>query len=62
MEERQYEVVWMSMFEAGEIVTFSYRLRPAYTTVLPVLQGEASGYASGVRSVMGVAGMLTLPR
>ncbi len=62
MEERQYEIVWMSMFEAGEIVTFSYRLRPAYTTVLPVLHGEASGYASGVRSVMGIAGVLTLPR
>lgn len=62
MAERQYEIVWMSMFEAGETVTFSYRLRPAYTSVLPTLHGEVSGYASGDRFVMGVAGMLGLPR
>ena len=62
MAERQYEIVWMSMFEADEIVTFSYRLRPAYTSVLPTLHGEVSGYASGDRFVMGVAGMLALPR
>jgi len=62
MAERQYEIVWMSMFEAGEAVTFSYRLRPAYTSVLPTLHGEVSGYASGDRFIMGIAGMLGLPR
>lgn len=62
MEYRHQEYLWMSMFEAGETVTFSYRLRPAYTSVLPTLHGEVSGYASGDRHVMGVAGMLGLPR
>jgi PKD repeat protein len=62
MAERQIELLWMSMFEAGESVTFSYRLRPAYTSVLPSLSGEVSGYANGTRFVTGVAGMLALPR
>jgi len=62
MEERQYEVVWMSMFEAGESVTFSYRMRSAYSSALPVLYGEVSGYIDGDRQVMGIAGMLTLAR
>ena len=62
MEERQYEVVWMSMFEAGESVTFSYRMRSAYSSALPVLYGEVSGYIDGDRIVMGIAGMLTLAR
>lgn len=62
MTERQIELLWMSMFEDEESVTFSYRLRPAYTSVLPTLFGEVSGYASGVRYVMGIAGMLALPR
>lgn len=62
MGERQYEILWMSMFEAGETITFSYRLRPAYTSVLPTLHGEVSGYASGTLHVMGIAGMLGLPR
>lgn len=62
MAERQYEILWMSMFEADEIVTFSYRLRPAYTSVLPTLYGEVSGYASGDLHVMGIAGMLGLPQ
>ena len=62
MVERQYEILWVSMFEPGESVTFSYRLRPAYTAVLPTLYGEVQGYFSGTRFVMGIAGMLTLPR
>ena len=62
MEEKQYEIAWMSMFEPGETVTFSYRLRPAYTSVLPTLSGELSGYSGGERFVARVAGMLTLPR
>jgi len=62
MEERQYEILWMSMFEPGESATFSYRLRPTYASALPTLYGEVSGYSDGDRHVMGVAGMLTLPR
>lgn len=62
MDERQYEILWMSMFEAGETVTFSYRLRPAYTSVLPTLHGEVSGYSYGDLHIMGIAGMLGLPR
>jgi len=62
MEERQIEIVWMSMYESDETATFSYRLRPAYTSVLPTLYGEVSGYSSGTRHVMGIAGTLTLPR
>ena len=62
MEEKQYEIAWMSMFEPGGTVTFSYRLRPAYTSVLPTLSGELSGYSGGERFVAKVAGMLTLPR
>lgn len=61
-EERQYELLWMSMFEPGETITFSYRLRPAYTTVLPTLHGEFSGYSDGKLRTIGIAGMLTLPR
>ena len=60
-EERQYEIAWMSMFEPEETLTFSYRLRPAYTSVLPMLEGELSGYSSGYFRT-GIAGMLTLPR
>jgi len=62
MEERQQEFVWMSQFEPGESASFSYRLRPAYTSALPTLYGEVSGYSEGDRYVMGIAGMLTLPR
>jgi hypothetical protein len=65
MAERKNEIVWMSLFEPGETVTFSYRLRPAYTSVLPTLYGEVSGFFSEVgpgRFVMGIAGMLGLPR
>ena len=62
MAERQYEILWMSMFEADDELTFTYRLRPAYTTVLPTLHGEVSGYSSGDRFVVGIVGMLGLPR
>ena len=62
MEERQYEILWVSLFQVDETVTFSYRLRPAYTSVLPTLYGEVQGYFDGDRFVMGIAGMLGLPR
>ena len=62
MEEKQYEIVWMSLFRPEETVTFSYRLRSAYTSVLPTLDGKVSGIFGGHYFVMGVAGMLTLPR
>ncbi|MFC2095175.1 PKD domain-containing protein [Candidatus Bipolaricaulota bacterium] len=60
--EKRIEAAWMSLYEADETVTFSYRLRPAYTSVLPVLHGEVAGYSSGDRFVAGIAGMLGLPR
>jgi len=62
MQMKQYEVLWMSRFEPEETVTFSYRLRPAYASVLPTLHGEVEGYSSGSRFDIGIAGMLTLPR
>lgn len=62
MAEREYQVLWMSMFEAGETVTFSYRLRPTFTTTLPTLHGELSGRHDRSRFVMGIAGMLSLAR
>lgn len=62
MAERQYEIPWASLFEPGETVTFSYRLSPAYTSVLPTLYGEVSGFFGEGRFVMEIAGMLTLPR
>ncbi len=64
MELRQLEVAWMSLYEPGETVTFSYRLRPAYTTQLPALQGNVAGFFDSIegRYVMGIAGELTLPR
>jgi PKD repeat protein len=62
MELRQYEAGWMSKFEAGESVTFSYRLRPAYTSVLPQLRGVVTGYSSSKYFRTGIAGMLGLPR
>lgn len=61
MEEKQYEIAWLSMFEPGETVTFSYRLRPAYTSGLLTLDGEMSGYSNGY-FLTGIAGMLSLPR
>ncbi len=60
-ELKQYEAFWMSMFEAGETATYSYRLRPAYTSVLPTLEGAVSGI-SGSYFMSGIAGMLGLPR
>ncbi|MEE8594135.1 MAG: PKD domain-containing protein [Candidatus Bipolaricaulota bacterium] len=64
MEYRRQEYTWMSMFDPGETLTFSYRLRPAYTSVLPTLHGVVAGFFDSVkgRFVIGMAGMLTLPR
>ncbi|MBE0636818.1 PKD domain-containing protein [Candidatus Bipolaricaulota bacterium] len=60
--EKRIEAAWMSLYDSDETLAFSYRLRPAYTSVLPELSGNVVGYASGVRYVMGIAGMLALPR
>jgi len=60
-EERQIEAIWASAFDEGDVITFSYRLHPAYTSTLPKLFGELSGYAAGNRFVAGVTGHLTLP-
>jgi len=59
--ERQLEALWGSAFDQGEVITFSYRLHPAYTSTLPTLFGELSGYAEGTRFLAGITGHLTLP-
>jgi len=59
--ERQLEALWGSAFDEGEVFTFSYRLHPAYTSTLPKLFGELSGYAAGNRFLAGITGHLTLP-
>jgi len=46
-EEKKLEVLWMLRLEAGEELTFSYRLHPGYASELPLLLGELSGYSEG---------------
>jgi len=60
--EKLIQAAWMSLYDSDEMFTFSYRLRPAYTSVLPTLSGDVAGYSSGDRFAMGIAGMLALPR
>ncbi len=59
---KKLEALWGSQFLAGEAVTFSYRLHPAYTTALQGLSGEFSGYADGGRFIGGICGELGLPQ
>jgi len=60
-ELRQLEVGWMSAYDAGDVLTFTYRLHPAYSSSLPRLFGELSGYTGGHRFLTGITGHLTLP-
>ena len=57
-EARTLEVLWGSEFEAGETLTFSYRLHPSYASGLPSFYGQLSGYAGGERFVGGICGDL----
>jgi len=55
---KKLEVIWGSQFAAGETVTFSYRLYPAYTTTLQGLSGEISGYTDEGRFIGQISGEL----
>ena len=54
------EALWAMQLEAGEEITFSYRLHPSYATSITQLLGELSGYSSGSRFVGGVCGDMDL--
>jgi PKD repeat protein len=60
-EERQLEVAWMSQAEAGDELTFTYRLYSNYATQTRQLSGELSGYIGGVRFTDSVCGELAVP-
>ncbi len=59
--ERQLEVAWMSQAEAGDELTFTYRLYSNYATQTRQLSGELSGYIGGVRFTDSVCGELAVP-
>jgi hypothetical protein len=61
-ETRKLEVVWAREFTAGEMLTFSYRLYPAYAVTLQAISGRVSGYVDGERFVGGVSGELGVPQ
>ncbi|MCX6099583.1 MAG: PKD domain-containing protein [Candidatus Bipolaricaulota bacterium] len=60
-ETRQLEVAWMSQAEAGDELTFTYRLYSNYATQTRQLSGELSGYIGGVRFTDSVCGELAVP-
>lgn len=60
-ETRQLEVAWMSQAEAGDELTFTYRLYSNYATQTRQLSGEVSGYVSGARFAASVCGELAVP-
>ncbi len=60
-ELRQLEVAWMSIYEPGDGVTFSYRLRSGGGSPPLRLQGEVQGYFAGEWFSMPIAGMAKIP-
>ncbi|MBU0595788.1 PKD domain-containing protein [Candidatus Bipolaricaulota bacterium] len=58
--ERILEVLWAMQLEAGEEISFSYRLHPSYATATTELSGELSGYSGGGRFAGGICGDLEL--
>jgi hypothetical protein len=60
-EERQLEVGWLSQAEAGDELTFTYRLYSNYATQTRQLSGEVSGYVGGARFAAFVCGELAVP-
>jgi hypothetical protein len=60
-ETRQLEVAWMSQAEAGDELTFTYRLYSNYATQTRQLSGEVSGYVGGARFAASVCGELAVP-
>jgi hypothetical protein len=61
METRQLEVAWASQVEAGDELTFTYRLYSNYAAQTRQLSGEVSGYVVGVRFIGSVCGELAVP-
>jgi hypothetical protein len=59
---KNLEVVWGSYFAAGDTVTLSYRLSPAYAPTLQGLSGEFSGYVEEDRFIGRIAGELGMPQ
>jgi hypothetical protein len=60
-ELRQLEVAWMSIYDPGDGVTFSYRLRSGGSSTPPRLQGEVQGFFTGEWFAMPIAGMVKTP-
>ena len=58
-QTKKLEVIWGSQFVAGEMVTFSYRLHPAYTSTLQMISGEISGYTDEGRFIGRISGELS---
>ncbi len=59
---KKIEAVWGSQFAPGEMVSFTYRLHPAYTSMLHGMSGEMSGYTGEGRFIGGIAGELGMPQ
>jgi len=57
-QTKKLEAIWGSQFAAGETVTFSYRLHPAYTSSLQGISGEISGYTDEGRFIGRISGEL----
>ncbi len=55
---KKLEAIWGSQFVAGETLTFSYRLHPAYTSSLQGMSGEVSGYTDEGRFIGQISGEL----
>jgi hypothetical protein len=51
----------MSQAEAGDELTFTYRLYSNYATQTRQLSGEVSGYVGGARFAAFVCGELAVP-
>jgi len=58
--DKVLEVLWAMQLEAGEEISFSYRLHPSYATSMTQLSGDLSGYAAGARFRGGICGDLEL--
>ena len=52
------EALWGSQFAEGDMVTFTYRLHPAYSASLQRLSGDVSGYTEAGRFLGKIGGEL----
>jgi len=53
---RTFEVIWGSLFDAGDELSFSYRLHPAGSALSTSLSGPLSGRSGGKRFVVEICG------